>query len=54
MESMKKALAMTSVTFLSLLVCGNGFATNPEPDVIDLLVKERKKAFPNKAFTQPT
>ena len=40
-----------AVTADDYIFCGNGFATNPEPDVIDLLVKERKKAFPNKAFT---
>jgi hypothetical protein len=31
--------------------CGNGFATNPETDVVDLIVKERKKAFPQKPST---
>jgi hypothetical protein len=40
-----------AVTADDYIFCGNGFATNPEPDVIDLLVRERKKAFPQKAFT---
>jgi hypothetical protein len=40
-----------AVTADHYIFCGNGFATNPEPDVIDLLVKERKKALPQKAFT---
>jgi len=40
-----------AVTADDYIFCGNGFSTNPEPEVIDLLVKERKKAFPNKAFT---
>lgn len=40
-----------AVTADDYIFCGNGFATNPETKVIDLLVKERKKAFPNKAFT---
>ena len=40
-----------AVTADDYIFCGNGFATNPELEVIDLLVKERKKAFPNKAFT---
>jgi hypothetical protein len=39
-----------AVTADNYIFCGNGFATNPEPDVIDLLVRERKKAFPQKAF----
>jgi len=39
------------VTADDYIFCGNGFSTNPETDVIDLLVKERKKAFPNKPFT---
>ncbi|HYJ40821.1 MAG TPA: hypothetical protein VEW08_08530, partial [Steroidobacteraceae bacterium] len=40
-----------AVTADDYIFCGNGFATNPELEVIDLLVKERKKAFPQKAFT---
>jgi hypothetical protein len=40
-----------AVTADDYVFCGNGFATNPEPDVIDLLVKERRKAFPQKALT---
>lgn len=40
-----------AVTADHYIFCGNGFATNPEPDVIDLLVRERKKAFPQKVFT---
>jgi hypothetical protein len=40
-----------AVTADNYIFCGNGFATNPEPDVIDLLVTERKKAFPRRAFT---
>jgi len=40
-----------AVTADDYIFCGNGFATNPEPDVIDLLVKERKKALPQRAFT---
>ena len=40
-----------AVTADHYIFCGNGFATNPETEVIDLLVKERKKAFPQKAFT---
>jgi hypothetical protein len=40
-----------AVTADHYIFCGNGFATNPEPDVIDLLVRERRKAFPGKKFT---
>jgi Metallo-beta-lactamase superfamily len=40
-----------AVTADDYIFCGNGFATNPETDVIDLLVKERKKALPSKPFT---
>jgi len=40
-----------AVTADDYIFCGNGFATNPELEVIDLLVKERSKAFPRKAFT---
>jgi len=40
-----------AVTADDYIFCGNGFATNPETDVIDLLVKERRKAFPQKPFT---
>jgi metallo-beta-lactamase superfamily protein len=40
-----------SITADDYIFCGNGFSTNPEVDVIDLLVKERKKALPNKPFT---
>jgi hypothetical protein len=40
-----------AVTADDYIFCGNGFATNPEPEVIDMLVRERKKAFPKKAFT---
>jgi hypothetical protein len=40
-----------AVTADDYIFCGNGFATNPEPDVIDLLVRERKKALPRKSFT---
>jgi len=40
-----------AVTADDYIFCGNGFATNPEVDVIDLLVKERSKALPNKSFT---
>jgi hypothetical protein len=39
------------VTADDYIFCGNGFATNPELEVIDLLVRERKKAFPQKSFT---
>ena len=40
-----------AVTADDYIFCGNGFATNPEVDVIDLLVKERKQAFAQKSFT---
>jgi hypothetical protein len=40
-----------TVTADDYIFCGNGFSTNPEPDVVDILVKERKKAFPQKEFT---
>lgn len=40
-----------AVTADDYIFCGNGFKTNPELQVIDLLVKERKKAFPQKSFT---
>ncbi|HEU5133642.1 MAG TPA: MBL fold metallo-hydrolase [Steroidobacteraceae bacterium] len=40
-----------AVTADDYIFCGNGFASNPELKVIDLLVRERKKAFPQKAFT---
>jgi hypothetical protein len=40
-----------AITADDYIFCGNGFSTNPETEVIDLLVKERKKAFPNKSFT---
>jgi len=40
-----------AVTADDYIFCGNGYATNPELEVINLLVKERKKAFPQKAFT---
>jgi len=40
-----------AVTADDYIFCGNGFATNPELEVIDLLVKERKRAFPQKPFT---
>jgi hypothetical protein len=40
-----------SVTADDYIFCGNGFATNPELDVIDLIVRERKKALPQRRFT---
>jgi hypothetical protein len=40
-----------SITANDYVFCGNGFATNPETEVIDLIIKERKKALPNKPFT---
>jgi len=40
-----------AVTADDYIFCGNGFATNPELDVIDLLGRERRKALPQKAFT---
>jgi len=40
-----------AITADDYIFCGNGFSTNPETEVIDLLVEERKKALPNKPFT---
>jgi hypothetical protein len=40
-----------SVTADDYIFCGNGFASNPELDVIDLIVRERKKALPQRQFT---
>jgi beta-lactamase superfamily II metal-dependent hydrolase len=39
------------VTADDYIFCGNGFSTNPETEVIDLLVKERMRAFPSRPFT---
>lgn len=49
-HNMTQAFAQ-AITADDYIFCGNGFATNPETDVIDLLVKERKKALPQKPFT---
>jgi beta-lactamase superfamily II metal-dependent hydrolase len=40
-----------SVTADDYIFCGNGFQTNPEREVIQLLVRERRKALPQRAFT---
>jgi beta-lactamase superfamily II metal-dependent hydrolase len=40
-----------AVTADDYIFCGNGFQTNPEMDVIELLVRERRKALPQRAFT---
>jgi hypothetical protein len=39
------------VTADHYIFCGNGFSTNPEIDVIDLLVNKRREAFPKRPFT---
>src|SRR5262249_13022958 len=49
-HNMTKEFAQ-AVTADDYVFCGNGFSTNPEPAVVDILVRERKKAFPNKPFT---
>lgn len=49
-DNMTAAFAK-AVTADDYIFCGNGFSTNPEVDVIDLLVKERRKALPAKPFT---
>src|SRR5262245_20700577 len=49
-HNMTKEFAQ-AITADDYIFCGNGFSTNPETDVIDLLVKERKKAFPSRPFT---
>ncbi len=40
-----------TVTADDYIFCGNGFSTNPELVVVNILVKERKKALPQKPFT---
>ena len=49
-HNMTRAFAQ-AVSADDYIFCGNGFATNPEVDVIDLLVRERRKALPNRTFT---
>jgi len=49
-HNMTQAFA-EAITADDYIFCGNGFSTNPETEVIDVLVKERKKAFPNRPFT---
>ena len=39
------------ITADDYIFCGNGFSSNPEIDVIDAIVRERRKALPQKPFT---
>ena len=49
-HNMTQAFA-EAITADNYIFCGNGFSTNPETEVIDLLVNERRKALPQKPFT---
>jgi hypothetical protein len=48
-HNMTRAFA-EKITADHYIFCGNGFSENPEIDVIDVIVKERRQALPNRAF----